>query len=95
VSKGLAAIINVNKMELFMSKSNLFLLVLISLFSGCASNSELNKSADNHDKAGDYYESIGQPQVAEQERRMAQENRDESLEVDSILVEIFKSKKDK
>lgn len=78
-----------------MQKSNLFLLVLIFLLSGCASNSELNKRADNHDKAGDYYESIGQPQVAEQERRMAQEDRNDSLKVDAILVEIFKPKKDK
>ncbi len=48
-----------------MTKSNLCLVVLMFLFSGCASNSELNKRAENHDKAGDYYESIGQPQVAE------------------------------
>ena len=78
-----------------MSKSNLYLFVLTLLFSGCASNSELNKRADNHDKAGDYYESIGQPQVAEEERRIAQGNRDDSLKLDAILVEIFNAKKDK
>jgi len=78
-----------------MSKSNVCILVLIFLFTGCVSNSELNKRADNHDKAGDYYESIGQPQVAEQERRMAQKNREDSLEIDAVLVEIFKPKKGK
>jgi hypothetical protein len=78
-----------------MEKSNLFLLVLIPLFSGCVSNSKLNKVADNHDKAGDYYESIGQPQVAEKSREMAQKKREESLQVDAILTEIFKSKIDK
>ena len=78
-----------------MSNSNLFLLVLLFLFSGCASNSELNASANNHDKAGDYYESIGQPQVAEKEREIAQKKRDDSLKVDAILVEIFKDKKEK
>ena len=78
-----------------MPKSHVFFSALILLFTGCVSNSELNKRADNHDKAGDYYESIGQPEVAEQERRMAQENREASLEVEAILVEIFKNKKDK
>lgn len=70
-------------------------IVFIVFASGCSTNSELNYQADMHDKAGDYYESIGQPEAAGRERSMAQKNRDDSLKVEAILSEIFSSKKDK
>lgn len=70
-------------------------IIIIFFVSGCSTNSELNYQADTHDKAGDYYESIGQPQAAERERSMAQENRDDSLKPEALLSEIFSSKKNK
>ena len=55
-----------------MSHSKVIYLALIFLITGCTSSSELNISADNNDKAETYYQSIGQPQVADQISREAQ-----------------------
>lgn len=55
------------------------------MVSGCASRSELTKQADNNAKAADYYESIGQPGVAEKSREMAKENYENALSVDIVV----------
>jgi|GEM_PF-2178110 len=79
-----------------MPKINIFILMLIPILNGCASNSALNKKADNHNKAGDYYESIGQPQAAQRQHRMAQEDRKDASSIEAILFDIiFTSKDDK
>lgn len=49
-----------------MLSSKVFFLVLAFLITSCTSSSESNIRADNNDKAETYYESIGQPQVADQ-----------------------------
>jgi len=74
---------------------NTILFILILVLNGCASKSELNKRADNNEKAGDYYESIGQPEAAKQERKMARENREDSRKIETILFDILFGKDDK
>ncbi len=70
--------------------NNIILTVLcVLIFNGCTSRSELNKSAENHAKAGDYYESIGQPDAAKRSRDMAQKDRDDADDVEAILSDIF------
>ncbi len=78
-----------------MPKQNIIIFLLTLILSGCASNSALNKKADNDEKAGDYYESIGQPEAAERSRKMAQDNRDDSLSFEAILVDLLFGKDDK
>ncbi|TWX65194.1 hypothetical protein ESZ36_18095 [Colwellia demingiae] len=78
-----------------MLKQNIILFLLALILSGCASNSELNKRADNDAKAGDYYESIGQPEAAKRSREMAQENRDDSLSFEAILFDLLFGTDDK
>ena len=73
---------------------SIFIFALV--ITGCASSSDLEKSASMHAKAGDYYESIGQPHAAEEENNLATKKRKDARQVDSILVEIlnlFSSKK--
>jgi hypothetical protein len=65
------------------------ILVLMMVVTGCASSSDLEKRASNHDKAGRYYESIGQPNAAREEYRTAKEDRDDSVNIIAILVDIF------
>jgi hypothetical protein len=66
--------------------------VLIGVITGCASSTSLKKSADNHEKASEYYKSIGQNPTADEERALAKEDNDESLGIIAILVDIFNSK---
>ena len=75
-------------------KYTILLIFLIAL-NGCASSSSLKKSADNNVKAEKYYESIGQPEVAEQHRKMAQENRKDSRKFSTLLFDIFFDNDDK
>jgi len=70
-----------------MSNSKVFYLILIFLISGCTSNSKLNQRADNNDKAKTYYESIGQPQVADQISREAQGKNKGSSLLGAVLSE--------
>lgn len=68
----------------------IILLITLSIcIAGCASSSDLEKSAKNHAKAGDYYEAIGQPQAAKEEDRLANTKRKDAIKADSILVELF------
>jgi len=72
-------------MDALMSKSNVFSLTLIFLIASCSSSSELNVRADNNDKAKVYYESIGQPQVAEQISKNAQGKNKNAYLVDAVF----------
>ena len=67
-------------------------LILNLSISGCASYSELKKSSANHSKAGKYYESIGQPQVANEEHELAQRDRKKALKPEAIIQEIINAK---
>ncbi|NMP32547.1 hypothetical protein HII17_13355 [Thalassotalea sp. M1531] len=72
-----------------MIKSKIILLVFILLMTGCASSTSLKKQAENNVKAAEYYKSIGQPQVAEEEYKEANKNRDSASQLSSILVDLF------
>jgi hypothetical protein len=81
-------------MEGIMLKGIVTFLVLIFSISGCSSYSELKKSSANHAKAGEYYESIGQPEAASEERQLAHRDRKRALKLDAVLVEIISNKDD-
>jgi len=66
-----------------------FVLSLLFTITGCASSSDLEKQAKHHDKAGDYYESIGQSAVAREERDSANKNRDDAGEIFTFFVDLF------
>lgn len=64
-------------------------LTLALILSGCASNSALNKSAEYNEKSAVYYESIGQPDAARREWKMAQEKRNDALRLEAILFHLL------
>lgn len=64
-------------------------LMLLTLAAGCASSSDLDKSAQKHIKSGNYYQSIGQPQAAREEYSEADKDFDQAGDVFSILVDLF------
>jgi len=64
-------------------------IMLLVLIMGCASSSDLDKRAEKHNKAGNYYESIGQPQAVREEYNEAEKNLDQAGEIYSILVDLF------
>ena len=72
-----------------MVKRRLIFLLCCYFTTGCASNSQLNRNAEHHDKTGDYYESIGQLGVAEHERNLAQKKREQSLEPQAVIFELL------
>lgn len=72
-----------------MKKYNVIIFIVFFLLTGCVSSSALNKRAHNNAKAGDYYESIGQPDAAKEERKMAKENLEDSYRIDTILFDIL------
>ncbi|MCJ8319278.1 MAG: hypothetical protein MJK12_06570 [Colwellia sp.] len=79
-----------------MQKKQIIILILsASILNGCASSSELSKRAENNAKAGEYYESIGQPEAAKRSRKMAQENNDDSMTIEAILFDLFFGSDDK
>ena len=80
-----------------LKESKYLLIALMLIVTGCASSSDLEKRANNHSKAGIYYESIGQPNAAREEHNNAKENRDHANGVLPLLVELFNlfNKKDK
>jgi hypothetical protein len=69
-----------------MRKKSIFAFIFLFLLHGCASSSALKESADNNEKAGDYYESIGQSEVAKKERELAKKKHKRS---NSIEVSLF------
>jgi len=72
-----------------MNSFRVFTLVLVVIISGCVSSSDLGKKANVHTKAGDYYESIGQPNAAKQERNAATKAHNDSSDLFPLLVELF------
>jgi hypothetical protein len=77
------------KMDHVMSKKLIVIFSLIIMLNGCASSAELKKRSQNNTKAGDYYESIGQPEAARQEHEMARDNRNRSFSIETILYDIL------
>ena len=53
------------------------------------SHSELKKRFEINAKAGDYYESIGQPEAAKRSRKISQDNQDDSLAIEVILSDLL------
>lgn len=70
---------------------------LLIVVTGCSSTQELKSQAKNHDKAREYYESIGQPQAAQEEGALANQKRDRASDADTFFVSFFQwlMKKDK
>lgn len=64
-------------------------LILLTLITGCSSTSDLNKSAEMHSKAGDYYKAIGQDHAAREEYQEADKTFDQADNVFSLLVDLF------
>ena len=75
-------------------KFTTFCLVILTL-TGCMSHSELKKRSEINAKAGDYYESIGQPEAAKRSRKISQDNKDDSLTIEAILFDLIFEEKDK
>lgn len=63
-------------------------LVILTL-TGCMTHSELKKRSEINAKAGDYYESIGQPEAAKRSRKISQDNQDDSLTIEAILSDLL------
>ncbi len=64
-------------------------LILLMFITGCSSTSDLNKSAEMHSKAGDYYQAIGQDHAAREEYQQADKTFDRADNVFSLLVDLF------
>lgn len=64
-------------------------LILLTFMAGCTSSSHLEKRAENHAKAGDYYESIGQPEAAKEANQAAEKDKDDALGIIPILVDLY------
>lgn len=73
-----------------MNKLSALLLSLL-LLSGCANRpaSKYEEIAHFHDKKRDYYASIGEPHVAEEHRKLAEEARKKSLSDRAFAEDIF------
>ena len=64
-------------------------LILLMFITGCSSTSDLNKSAEMHSKAGDYYQAIGQNHAAREEYQQADKTFDRANNVFPLLVDLF------
>ena len=64
-------------------------LILLMFITGCSSTSDLNKSAEMHSKAGDYYQAIGQDHAAREEYQQADKTFDRADNVLPLLVDLF------
>jgi len=67
----------------------ILVLSVICTITGCVSSSDFEKQAEYHDKAADYYKSIGQPGAAREEYESAKKNRDDANDPSSILADLF------
>jgi len=56
---------------------------------GCASSSDLKEMSDRNAKAGRYYESIGQPQAAQREYKLAAKHKNKSEDDDAFWINIL------
>lgn len=79
----------IGKRNEILLKKSLALLVLLAFVTGCASSSDLEKSAQLHAKTGDYYESIGQPGAAKEENNATYKDRDQATGFIAIFVDLF------
>jgi hypothetical protein len=66
-----------------------FVVTCLVVITGCASSSDIEKSADNHAKAGSYYQSIGQPNAAMEENRQARKERDDATGFITLFVDLI------
>ena len=64
-------------------------LILLMFITGCSSTSDLNKSAEMHSKAGDYYQAIGQNHAAREEYQQADKIFERANNVFPLLVDLF------
>lgn len=69
------------------------LLLTLSVFTtvGCASSSDYQKSADSNAKAGEYLESIGQPEEAQRAYEAARKESEASTGLFPTLVSLFEA----
>ncbi|XQW84070.1 hypothetical protein ACOYR1_13095 [Thalassotalea piscium] len=72
-----------------MNKVKFLAISVILIISGCASSSDLEKTANNHAKAGNYYESVGQPNAANDEYNQASKTHDNANGFFPIVIELF------
>ncbi|MCH2055870.1 MAG: hypothetical protein MK214_04495 [Thalassotalea sp.] len=67
----------------------------VLIMSGCASSADLERHANHHAKARDYYESIGQPEEARQEAKAANKAWEDASCLLPLLIDLFSLSKDK
>ncbi len=73
-----------------MKQTKTLVIIMTLIITGCASSSTLEKRASIHAKAGEYYESIGQPNVAREEENLARKKRNRANDALPLLVELVK-----
>lgn len=78
-----------------MRKQNNLAALSVILLSGCVSSTDLERHANHHAKARDYYESIGQPEAARQEAKAANEAWEDASGLLPLLIDLFSLSKDK
>ena len=83
------SVLSTLKMDHVMLKKLMVIFSLILLLNGCASGAKLKQSSQNNTKAGDYYESIGQPKAARQNHERARDNSNRSFNIETILFDIL------
>ncbi|NQZ24652.1 MAG: hypothetical protein HRT53_21745 [Colwellia sp.] len=75
-----------------MKSLKIIYIILLTAITGCASSTSLQESADNHEKASEYYKSVGQDSAANEEKALAKEDNDDSFGIIAILVDLFNDK---
>ncbi len=78
-----------------MKKQNKLAVLSVLILSGCVSSADLERQANHHAKARDYYESIGQPEAARQEAKAANEAWEDASGLLPLLIELFILSKEK
>jgi hypothetical protein len=70
-------------------KTLISVLILLIFMAGCTSSSHLEQRAENHAKAGDYYESIGQPEAAKEAYQAVKKDKNDAWGIIPILVDLY------
>lgn len=78
-----------------MRKQNNLAALSVILLSGCVSSTYLERHANQHAKARDYYESIGQPEAARQEANAANKAWKDASGLLPLLIDLFSLSNDK
>lgn len=73
---------------LALNRIKVFIVIFLLLLTGCASSSDMERRANNHAKAGNYYQSIGQPGVAQGEYSRSKKAREDAEGLFPFLVEL-------